>query len=108
MRELTQIEVVEDDILNNQSYQRSFHVLRAANILNRVYFDDITLTAMLRNLRSRLLPGGLLIVCKTRANDSVNEATLFKLQDDLKLAVVERLNGGSEVEELALALNSHS
>jgi hypothetical protein len=108
LREFEQIEVVEDDILNDRNYGSSFHVLRAANILNRVYFDDTTLTAMLRNLRSRLVPGGLLIVCKTTESDDVNHATLFKLQEDGKLAVVARLNGGSEVEELGLGLDSRS
>jgi hypothetical protein len=104
LRELAQIELVEDDILNDHGYVGAFHVLRAANILNRVYFDDSTLSAMLRNLRARLMPGGLLIVCRTMEHDSVNHATMFKLQDDGRLAAVARMNGGSEIEELALGL----
>jgi chemotaxis methyl-accepting protein methylase len=56
-------------------------VLRAANILNLAYFDKATLQRMLRNLRARLLPGGLLIVCRT--NDAeVNNASVFTLQGD--------------------------
>jgi hypothetical protein len=102
LREFEQILVVEDDILNNRNYGNSFHVIRAANILNRAYFDECKLTAMIRNLRSRLVPGGLLIICKTTEDDSVNHATLFKLQIDGKLAIVAKLNGGSEVEELGL------
>jgi hypothetical protein len=104
LRELTHIEVVEDDILNDHGYAATFHVVRAANILNRVYFDDATLRAMLRNLRSRLMPGGLLIVCRTMDEDSANHATMFTLREDGRLAVAARLNSGSEIEELALAL----
>jgi hypothetical protein len=108
LRELTQIEVVEDDILNDRDYAGTFHVLRAANILNRVYFDDATLRAMLGNLRSRLMPGGLLIVCRTMDQDSVNHATIFRLRDDGRFAAVGQLNAGSEIEELVLSLEPTS
>jgi hypothetical protein len=108
LRELTQIEVVEDDILNDRGYAGTFHVVRAANILNRVYFDDATLKAMLRNLRSRLMAGGLLIVCRTMDQDAVNHATMFTLRDDGRFAVAARLNGGSEIEDLALGLEPAS
>jgi hypothetical protein len=97
------IEVVEDDILTNQAYPGRFHALRAANILNLGYFDDRTITAMLVNLRSRLRPGGLLVVCRTCLK-GVNRGSVFQLRDDGSLAVVARLNGGSEIESLAAKL----
>jgi len=56
LRQLPQLQAVEDDILLNTSYTQRFHVLRAANILNRAYFDTATLERMVCNLRSRLLP----------------------------------------------------
>jgi hypothetical protein len=95
------IEIVEDDILANQQYRDCFHALRAANILNRVYFDDATLRRMLCNLSARLLPGGLLIVCRTD-EAAVNNATVFRLNASRGLEVVARLNAGSEIEALAL------
>jgi hypothetical protein len=97
------IDVVEDDILVNRAYRACFHAVRAANILNRGYFEDSTLTAMLTNLRNRLKTGGLLIVCRTN-HQNVNNGTVFELRADGKLHVLERLNAGSEVEDLALAL----
>jgi hypothetical protein len=97
------IEVVEDDILVNRGYMQCFHVLRAANILNLGYFDSSTLTTMLTNLRNRLRPGGVLIVCRTSPQD-VNSGTVLSLAPDGRLRVLARLNGGSEVEALALAL----
>jgi hypothetical protein len=99
-----QLEVVEDDILHDVSnYRRSFHVVRAANILNLGYFAEPVLTTMLRNLRSRLLPGGILVVCRTNHQD-VNNATVFALNEDGTFKVKARLNDGSEVESLAMAL----
>jgi hypothetical protein len=100
---LPRIRTVEDDILHDTGYARRFHVLRAANILNLIYFDVTTLERMLTNLRSRLLPGGLLIVCRTNAT-GVNDASVFTLGTDGRLAVTARLNAGSEIEDVVLRL----
>lgn len=97
------IEVVEDDILTNKAYPGRFHALRAANILNLGYFDDRTITTMLVNLRSRLRPNGLLVVCRTCLK-GVNRGSIFQLREDGSLAVIARLNGGSEIESLAAKL----
>jgi hypothetical protein len=103
LRSCAQVQLVEDDILNDHRYAGRFHVVRAANILSRVYFDDAVLAGMLRNLRSRLAPGGLLIVCRTM-DDGVSHASLFSLRAAGRLGVVARLNEGSEIENLALGL----
>jgi hypothetical protein len=97
------LRAVEDDILLNTSYSRQFHALRAANILNLAYFDIPTLEKMVRNLRSRLLPGGLLICCRTN-EEGVNHATIFTLEADGRLRAAARLNAGSEIESLVLGL----
>ncbi|MEJ0038414.1 MAG: hypothetical protein WDO68_20435 [Gammaproteobacteria bacterium] len=99
------IEVVEDDILLNKSYAQCFDVLRAANILNLGYFDRPTLTAMLINLRERLRDGGRLVVCRTN-HENVNHGTVFGLDEDRNLRVLARINGGSEIEPIALELPS--
>ena len=107
LNRLPQLQAVEDDILLNRSYRRRFHVLRAANILNLAYFDTATLQRMLRNLRARLLPGGLLVVCRT--NDAeVNNASVFTLQDDGRFSITARLNEGSEIEDLVVRLPPES
>jgi hypothetical protein len=103
LRELPRLRMVEDDILLNKSYTQRFHVLRAANILNLAYFDVPTLERMLINLRSRLLPGGLLIVCRTNAS-GVNNATVFALEKDGRLVATARLNEGSEIADVVLRL----
>jgi hypothetical protein len=103
LTQLPRIRTVEDDILHDTGYARRFHVLRAANILNLAYFDVTTLERMLSNLRSRLLPGGLLIVCRTNAT-GMNNATVFTLATDGRFAVTARLNEGSEITDLVLRL----
>lgn len=97
------IEVVEDDILNDCRWPRRFNVVRAANVLNRIYFDDSLLERMLRNLRSRLAPHGLLAVCRTIPQGR-NDATVFRLRDDRTFEELTRLNAGSEIAQLALSL----
>jgi polysaccharide pyruvyl transferase WcaK-like protein len=79
-------------------------VLRAANILNRGYFDERVLRAMLANLRERLRDGGLLVICRTSTHGDVNNGTLFRLDPERRLCPLARLNAGSEIETLALDL----
>lgn len=97
------IEVVEDDILSDRRWPRRFHVLRAANVLNRCYFDDSLLERMLRNLRTRLAPRGLLAVCRT-TQEGRNDATVFRLRDNRTFEELTPLNAGSEVAQLVLSL----
>ena len=103
LNRLPQLQAVEDDILLNRDYMRRFHVLRAANILNLAYFDTATLRRMLRNLRARLLAGGLLIVCRTNDED-VNNASVFTLEKDGRFTTTATLNEGSEIADLVLGL----
>jgi hypothetical protein len=103
LKALPGFSVVEDDILSNTGLRNGFHVLRAANVLNRKYFDDDTLVAMLLNLRSRLVSGGLFIVCMTDGRGR-NDGTVFTLTEAGEFDVVARLGGGSEIEDLVLGL----
>ncbi len=108
---LPDVQIVEDDILAGTPTE-TVDVLRAANILNQTYFDQRTLEKMVKNLRRRLRPGGLMIVCRTdyygRFDDSrtdyggTNNASLFRLNTDGKFEVQARLNAGSEIENLVL------
>ncbi|MDT5123033.1 MAG: hypothetical protein QOC96_2515 [Acidobacteriota bacterium] len=98
------LQVVEDDILSDTPPTADgFHVLRAANILNRSYFDDETLVHIANNLRRRLTPGGLFIVCRTD-DTGVNHGTVFALTSSGEFEDVARIGNGSEVERLILEL----
>lgn len=98
------LKIVEDDILADASpIVEGFHVLRAANILNRSYFDDETLARMVANLRRRLTPHGLFIVCSTDSHNA-NHGTVFSLTRDGSFESRARIGNGSEVERLILEL----
>lgn len=95
--------IIEDDILGNACLRNAFHILRAANILNRCYFDDKTLIEILNRLRSRLMPAGLFVVCRTNERGE-NHGTVFALNEDGRFEVRARIGDGSEVEDLVLGL----
>lgn len=99
VRACSALSVVEDDIFVRRPELRArFHVLRAANILNRVYFDDEQLRAGVLALRERLRPGGLLIVCRTH-DDGTNHGTIVQLAAP-GWVVAARIGEGSEIEDL--------
>ena len=97
----TNLQVVDDDISMDGHHPSEFHVLRAANILNLIYFDRQTLLGMVLNLRRRLQVGGLLVICRTLDN-GVNHGTVFRMGESGAFDIVARLNDGSEIEELVL------
>ena len=97
------IEAIEDDILRDRRFSRRFHAIRAANILNHCYFDSETLEKMLANLRERLRPNGLLIVCRTLPVGG-NHGSVFRLGEEGRFCLLADLNGGSEIADLVLAL----
>jgi SAM-dependent methyltransferase len=80
-----------------------FDIVRAANILNHGYFDQAVLRRMMRAIVGRVADGGLLLVLRT-GMDFVNRGTLFRCGREI--TVLERLNGGSEVESLVMPARS--
>ncbi len=97
------ITLVEDDILIDQQpeFQRRFDVLRAANILNRSYFDIDTLQRMTQNLKQRLVVGGLLVICRTDENQ-VNHGIIIRLCDGETVQVLDRFGDRAELESLVV------
>lgn len=96
------LSVVQDDIfLRRPELSGRFHVLRAANILNRAYFDDDQLRAGVATLCERLRPGGLLIVCRTH-DDGANHGSIMQATDQGWI-VAARIGDGSEIEDLIAA-----
>jgi len=90
------IQVREDDLTaaNPPDFVRAFDVIRAANILNLAYLPESTLRLVIDNLKQRLAPSGLLIICRTIKGEG-NHGTIFK--DSLPIT---RIGKGSEVEHL--------
>jgi hypothetical protein len=104
MRSQPEIKVVKEDLLHAPWLPPSpFDVIRAANVLNRSYFDDADLKTIVGTLISRLAPEGLLIVVRTvMESGDINRGTIYK-RTDTGLEAVRRFNGGSEIEDLILA-----
>jgi hypothetical protein len=77
-----------------------FDLVRAANILNRHYFDHDSLLRAVANVRSYLRePGAHLLVVRT-LGDTDHHGSLMRLRQDGSLVVVARYGNGSEVEAL--------
>ena len=99
LREQDSLIIVEDDLLRPGAFANRFDVIRAANILNRSYFGEQTLRTMIENLRRRLRPSGVLIVCRTH-DDGSNHGTVVRLSHDAVFEIVGRVGDGSEIENL--------
>ena len=93
--------VREDDLScpNPPEFVCAFDVIRAANILNPLYFPEATLRIMVANLRARLKEQGILIICRTNTSSGRNNGTIFK-NNKGALSVIERIGEGSEIEQL--------
>ncbi len=102
VRNVQNLVLIEDDIQNdNPDHHYKFDVIRAANILNKKFFDDEVLRKMVNNLRKKLKPGGILIICRTLAEE--NHATIFKLTDENHFQAIETLGQGSEITDLVVS-----
>ena len=95
----TSLTILDDDILAAGAFENRFHVIRAANVLNRTYFSEETLGLMVANLSARLRPSGTLIVSRTH-DDGSNHGTVFRLNEAVSFDVVSRIGNGSEIESL--------
>ena len=81
---------------------RKLDVIRAANILNKVYFSEVQLKQILSNIAIQLKPSGLLLVSKTD-DMGINHATIFRKTKN-GFSLLSKLNSGSEITDLALQL----
>jgi len=97
------LEIVEGDLsVPNQSFKKRFDIIRAANILNRGYFDPEKLLGMIGNLKDYARGPGSLIVVNRTHDDGINHGTVFETTPDGGLRAVERIGSGSEIEGLML------
>lgn len=98
LRARAEVEVVQDDVTAPGRFAGQFDVVRAANLVQRAYFDEATLRSVLDNLRDRLRASGLLVVCRT-SDDGTNHATLLR-RDGRGLVPEASINGGAEIQDL--------
>jgi hypothetical protein len=97
------LRMIEDDLLavNDSEFCRAFDVIRAANILNLVYFPVDLIGRILATLKQRLKEGGLLIIIRTDPNGK-NNASILRLSSN-QFVVVDRFGNGSEIEAIVRA-----
>lgn len=76
-----------------------YDVVRAANILNRVYFDDVTLRAMASRLWERVDTDGLFVVVRT-LDDGANHGTIWRRDANGVGQIVHRFGGPADLEQL--------
>jgi hypothetical protein len=92
------LRMIEDDLLaeNDMKLRQAFDVIRAANILNLIYFPVDMIERMLATLKQRLKQGGLLIIVRTQQSGA-NNGSIFRLSDN-RFVEVDRFGDGSEIE----------
>ena len=97
------IRIEKNDIFSDTAeYHGRFDFIRAANILNRGYFNEEQLRRAMANVVRYLSgPGAWLLVA--RSTEGRHVGTLLRVSDDGRyMNVVDRYCGGSEVEWLVL------
>jgi hypothetical protein len=106
LRKRDNVVLVEADVRDRLPVDGPFDVIRAANILNRGYFDDRLLRRMVSNLSDKLAEGGFLVICRTSVHGQ-NNATIFRRRGR-DLEIFTRLNQGSELEPIMQCSTSAS
>ena len=97
------VAVVEHDLANARAeWVDRFDVVRAANVLNRDYFDEPTLTQMLGHLATYVRTAGLLVLCRTHDDSRTNHASVLRRGSDGTFTLVSRVGAGSEIESLVV------
>jgi hypothetical protein len=106
LRNNKDIELLDDDITRPSPphLRGRFEVIRAANILNRLYFSTQQLREAVRSLRDRLIgPGAFLLIVRTERTGS-NHGSVFCLGDNGSFEVLKRVGRGSEIEDIVLSI----
>lgn len=106
LHESSRLKLHEADLLQIGRFVGPYHLIRAANVLNRSYFDEPQLESILRQLDSLLDAGGYLVVVRTPEGARGNDGSVFLKERSGRLAVVERFGAGSELEPLVARLNA--
>jgi hypothetical protein len=92
---------LRDDILEEPApeLRGRFHVIRAANLVNRAYFGDAQIRAIVRQIGARLVgPGALVCVCRTASSGRV-DGSIFVYRGGGEYDILAEAGRGSEVAE---------
>jgi hypothetical protein len=97
---MNEIEFLESDLTKRHSeFDNRFDIVRAANVLNRGYFESPKLQGMIDNLTTYARKSGGLIIINRTHEDGTNHGTFFEVSDNAP-HVVQRIGSGSEIEAL--------
>lgn len=104
-RECPDAVFIEHDVFRrNDAWRAGFDLVRAANVLHRAYFTDEQLRTAFAHAWHYLRDGGRLLIARTADEDGVTRATLFQKERDRRFGVIDRFQGGSDVEEVVLSV----
>jgi hypothetical protein len=94
------LRMIEDDLCarNQAAFCQAFNVIRAANVLNLVYFSVGVIEQMLATLKQRLKDDGLLIIVRTNRSGE-NNSSIFRLASS-QFILIDRFGEGSEIENV--------
>jgi len=73
------------------------HLVKVANVLNRMYFSDDMIKAAISKLRDALQPAGYLIIVD---NCKIEQASLFRLNKNGTFTLQGEVNGGCDIRDL--------
>jgi hypothetical protein len=95
-----EVEFLENDLTRRcPDFENRFDIVRAANVLNRGYFELLKLQGMVDNLTTYARKSGGLIIINRTHEDGTNHGTFFEVSDNAP-HVVQRIGSGSEIEAL--------
>ena len=113
---------IEDDVVapNGAAMVGAADVIRVANVLQHGYFSDEQIEVIVRNIKQRCRPGGIIIVCRNHPDRIEASGEDFHRRVDegfLALAAADPhrwvvIDGDGPIDEVAdkvwAALQSHS
>jgi len=99
------IKWAEDDVFaqNPAQFIGRFDAIRAANILNRDYFNEYQLRRAVANLKDRLAGPNARLIANRTLRDGSNHATMFRLTEANCFEAEARFGQGSEIEGTILS-----
>lgn len=97
---VTDLLIEEEDVLNPR-LPGKFHLIRAANLLNRSALSDHDIKMIVNSIRSRLVEDGLFFVVRTI--NGINKGTLYNIKANI-FKKVDILNGGIDIADLIEAI----
>ncbi|MEM7432674.1 MAG: hypothetical protein AAF351_12180 [Pseudomonadota bacterium] len=104
LRDVENVNIFEYDLANINQLDKKYDVVRAANILNRAYFDDEFLSQSVAKIRGVMVEDGLFCVVRTH-EAGVNHGAIYRLTNG---QFVEQtiFGDGSEIDFLIRPANS--